>query len=75
MKKDTREWRRLPSGKSTRSVAVYVREWRKFARPLVRALDGRLHSFDPGVAVMYDERRFIQLPAAFVALLNKALSK
>lgn len=45
---------RLPSGKTTTSETVYVREWRKLSRELVKALGEdkfTVHSYNPDIAL------------------------
>ena len=42
---------RLPNGKYTYSVEVYLRGWRKLARIVEKHLNVKVHAFDPDFAV------------------------
>lgn len=49
------KYRRLPSGKSSKSADRYVREWRSLGRKLCKALGGERYiiGYDPGFLIYY----------------------
>jgi hypothetical protein len=54
---------RRPCGDHTRSVRLYVREWRAIGRALEKLLDARVYGFDPGFALLprLDDRHTISI--------------
>jgi len=44
-----KELRRLPDGKTTQSLAIYLKKWKAIYQPIEEAYGLRLIGFDPGL--------------------------
>lgn len=70
-KNKRQEWFLLPSGSTTQNTKEYVRAWRAIGYPAAEAIGGKLHSFDPNIAIAVDNTLEIMGPkvAMFLAEL------
>ena len=70
----SRELYRRPCGKYTKSVGLYVREWRAIGRALEKLLDARMYGFDPGFAMLprLDDRNTISVSMGAAVGILKA---
>lgn len=76
MSRSTRKVFSLPNGKQTKSPKVYIREWRKFSKPVAKALDSQLCGFDPGIHLYCREtKQSTMLSTWQVEKINKALEE
>ncbi len=69
------EMHRLPDGGYTKSERRYVREWRKVAAPICKALDVQLTGFDPCFSFRpKDGKQSFQVPAWVAVQLASKLN-
>lgn len=69
------EYHVLPDGTVTPSSTRYIREWKKFAAPILKALNARLIGFDPGLLIRTDRNTTYDIPTAIAKLLHIALMR
>jgi len=65
---------RLPDGKTTRSIPVYLKAWRALADPLCEATGWTVYGWDPGVAFRTRDG-LLTLTVGQIATLTLAIGK
>lgn len=71
-----KEQHRLPNGKITKSMKVYLREWNKLKKLLEKELQLKTIGFDPGF-IVYPEGggRSVEIPTWLAIRIVESLNK
>ncbi len=65
---------KLPSGKYTDDIEEFIKSWEEFCKPFCEATGSRIHSFDPGVAIILeDNTTVVDLPILLIEEFNKRI--
>jgi len=75
VKKSKKFYGRLPDGRETTNIDLYLEEWRKLCHPFEELTGLKHYAFDPGVLFTGPDGMVVELPTWVLKLLKEGYER